>query len=72
MEGFNVADSDEVLFANVRNDRNIEREVEVDWQGDEFVERKEIFGFNILHMKDEDDLMFVRAVNERCFQFVKA
>jgi len=32
LEGFSVANSDEVLFTNVWNDRDIGGKVEIDWQ----------------------------------------
>jgi len=71
LESFSVTKSDEVLFTNVWNDGDIGRKVEVDWQRDEFVKGKKILGFNIRHMKNKDDCMFFRAVNERGFQFVE-
>ncbi len=71
MEGFSVANNVEVLFTNVQNDRDIGGKVEVNWQQNKFVERKKIFGFNIWHMKEEDDRMFFWAVNEIGFKFVK-
>ncbi len=70
MKGFSVADGDEVRFSNVRNDRNFGGKVEVDWQRNEFVEGKKVFHFNIWYMKNEDYRMFLRAMNERGFQFV--
>ena len=71
LESLGVADSDEVLFADIRNDGDIRREIEVDWKGDELVEWKKIFGFDERDVKDENDRSFFRAVNERSFQFVK-
>jgi hypothetical protein len=74
LDGFSVANRDEVLFTNVSvvsNDGDVGGKVEVDWQRDEFIKGKKILSFNIRHMKDEDDCMFLRAVNERGLQFVQ-
>jgi hypothetical protein len=40
LESLGVAARDEVLFADIRNDGYVGREVEVNWKGDELVERK--------------------------------
>jgi len=71
LESYSVTDSDEVSFANVRNDGNVGGKVELNWQRNEFVERKKIFSFNIWYMKDEDYRIFFRAVNERCFLLIE-
>jgi hypothetical protein len=67
LESFSVANSNEVLFTDVWNDRDVGRKVEVDGQRNEFIERKKVFGFNIRYVEDEDDRMFFRAVNEGGF-----
>ncbi len=74
MDGFSVADSDEVLFADVQNDQNIGGKVEINWQRNEFIKRKKIFGLNIWDMKNEENedyRMFLWAVNEGCLELVK-
>ena len=71
MKSLCVADCDEILFADIRNDGDVGREVEINRQRDEFVKWKEIFGFDERNVKDEDYCRFFRAVNERSFQLVK-
>ncbi len=71
LESLYVADCDEVLFSDIRNDGDVGREVEVNWKRDEFVKWKEVFSFDERNMKDEDYCRFLRAVNERSFQLVE-
>ena len=46
MKRLRVSDGNEISFADIRDDRDIGGEVEIDWKRDEFEKRKEIFGFN--------------------------
>jgi hypothetical protein len=51
LKSFSVADSNEVLFANVWNDRNVGGKVEINWQQNE---RGRIFSVSTYSMKNED------------------
>ncbi len=54
MKSLRVSDGNEISFADIRDDRDISGEVEIDGKRDEFQERKEIFGFNKGYVKNED------------------
>ena len=71
MESLRVSNGNEMSFADIRDDRDISGEVEIDGKRDEFEERKEIFGFNKGYVKNEDYRLFFWPVNERNFKFVE-
>jgi len=71
LEGFSVAYGNEIRFSNVRNDRDVRGDIEVDGKRDEFVKRKKIFGFHKWYMKNENDCLVFQVVDERCFQFLE-
>jgi len=71
LESLRVPDGDEISFADIRNDRDVSGEVEIDWKRDEFEKRKEIFCFNKWYVKNEDYRLFFWPVNERNFKFVE-
>ncbi len=54
MESLGVADRDEVLFADIRDDGDVGREVEVNWKRNEFLEWKKVFSFDERNVKNED------------------
>jgi hypothetical protein len=66
-----VSDGDEISFADIRDDRDIGGEVEIDGKRDEFEKRKEIFSFNKRYVKNEDYRLFFWPVNEGNFKFVE-
>ena len=66
-----VSDGNEMSFADIRDDRDIGGEIEIDGKRDEFEKRKEIFGFNKRYVKNEDYRLVFWPVNEGDLQFVE-
>jgi hypothetical protein len=66
-----VSDGDEISFADIRDDRDIGGEIEIDGKRDEFKKWKEIFGFNKQYVTNEDYRLVFWPVNEGDLQFVE-
>ena len=60
---FGVADSDHVVWPDLRCDRNVAGEVEVDGQRDELKQWHQIVRCDQWYVKDEDECFLVRLVD---------
>ncbi len=62
MKRFRVSNGQEVVLDDVRSDRNVCREVEMDWQGKKFVEFQQVGIRNQRNVNDECELKSVWIV----------
>jgi hypothetical protein len=69
LESLHVADCDEIILADFRDNGDVCREIEVNGQLDKFVKRPQIFVFD--KRDDNEHSVFFQPMNEQDFQLVE-